>query len=120
MTSQLELNFWNNMNINYNDSFNLWCPQSIKETIEICFMCNNSKCECEKYYLCDKCNSPFACFNDVNDVICDGKEDTCCSGYGINCYTCNEFKYWENFEKDLIDIISHNKIILTKFEIQPF
>ena len=34
MSSQLEINFWNNMNIKHNDSYKHWCPQSIKDTID--------------------------------------------------------------------------------------
>ena len=112
MSSQLEINFWNNMNIKHNDSYKNWCPQSIKDIIneevkesnEDCFMCSKPKCECEKYYLCNKCNGPFACSLDVDDIICMGEEDNCSSCYGINCYTCNEYKYWENFEKDLTEV----------------
>ena len=106
MTNQLEINFWNNMNIKHKDSYTSWCPESIKKEVNkrknICDMCLIPKCECQKYYLCNKCKSPFACFNDVNDIICDGEVDVCNSCYGINCHSCNEFKHWENFEKDLI------------------
>ena len=118
MSSQLEINFWNNMNIKHNDSYKNWCPQSIKEQIDEeveesndnCVMCLKPKCECEKYYLCNKCNSPFACFIDVDEIICAGEQDTCSSGYGIHCYTCNEYKYWENFEKDLTEVKHEVKV----------
>jgi hypothetical protein len=103
MSSQLGINFWNNMNINHNESYKSCCPQSIKdktdteveEENDCCIICTKPKCECEKYYLCNNYNGPFACFLEVGDIICSGEQDTCSSGYGIECYTCNVYEYWE-------------------------
>ena len=124
MYSQLEINFWNNMSIKHNESYKNWCPQSIKDIIneeveeinDDCFMCFKPKCECEKYYLCNKCNGPFACDLDVDEIICAGEQDNCSSCYGINCYTCNEYKYWENFEKDLTEVKHEVKTEVSNFK----
>ena len=112
-----EIEFWTNMFKNHYDSYNNWCPQSIKDEIEeeeeendCCIMCLHSKSECEKYYKCNKCNSPFACYLDVDEIICAGEEDTCCSCYGIKCYTCGDFKYWENFKDELTEVKHKDEI----------
>ena len=108
--TQIQIEYWTNMYINHNDTYNNWCPQSIKDEVEeeeendCCIMCLHPKCECKKYYICNNCNGPFACFLDVDEIICAGEEDTCSSCYGIKCYTCNEFKYWENFEDELTEV----------------
>ena len=107
-----QIEYWTNMYNNHNDTYNVWCPQCFKDEIEqqeeeendCCVMCLHPKCECEKYYICNKCNGPFACFLDVDEIICAGEEDTCFSCYGIKCYTCNEFKYWEHFEDELTEV----------------
>jgi hypothetical protein len=132
MSSQLEINFWNNMNIKHNDSYKHRCPQSIKEQIDEevkesndnCVMCLNPKCECEKcenwqcnkttndcdFSYCPHCNHSLYCKDCYRE-----REDDSCENWerGDDCRICHKYiqTYYE-YNDDIYSYVVGDEFLL--------